>query len=564
MAELHETRVDGVRCFWVETGRPTLASLLLFRYGLADEPIVESGWQHLREHLALNGRGGGAVSVNGQVTVLETGFQIHGPPTDVAGVLGDLATWLSAPQLGGLDHEANVLRAEASMRGVPAAATALSMRYGAQGPGLAGYREPGLGRATASALTSRAARVFSRENAVLVLDGPPPVDLRLPLPPGELLPCREAMPCEDILPAAYVSEAGLTVSGVVNRSSGMFVAHDLLREAMSEQFRTKDAAAYAPWVTYERVDHEHAVVVAGSDIHPDAVSSAASKTLLLVDRLRQNLADPGAFSRLREAQIQAVRDPYAAVGVAARAAHEALYGRPPVQLEEMVEEIASLDLVRIREQWEAFHATMLLGVPPGSTWKGQLPVLEFPRASPTRSGKRHRSVNWPADRSRLTINDTAVEISVKDEARRVPFEQVAAVFTFDDGLRHVVRHDGYSLTVDPRAWQAGTSAVARLDAALPEHLHLPHPTPQGVSAPQRLSVARRWVGPALELIRQPFRFLDRYLLAAVGLLLGALIYALGMLATGQGGGALVLIPAIWGVRILFAASRRHVRSRRGA
>jgi hypothetical protein len=563
MAELHETLVDGVRCFWVETGRPTLASLLLFRYGLADESIVESGWQHLLEHLALHGRGGGAISVNGQVSVLETAFQVHGPPAEVAGLLGDLTSWLAAPELGALDHEAKVLRAEASMRGVPAAASALSMRYGAQGPGLIGYREPGLGRATASGLTARAARVFTRENAVLVLDGPPPVDLRLSLPPGELLPCREAVPCDDNLPAAYLSEAGLTVSGIVSRSSGMFVAHDLLREAMSEQFRMKDAAAYAPWVTYERVDNDQAVIVAGSDIHPDALSSAAKKTLVLVDRLRRDLADPGAFSRLQDARIQALRDPYARVGVAARAAHEVLYGRPPVQMEQMVEEIASLDLVRIREQWEAFHATMLLGVPPGSAWEGQLPVLEFPRTSPSRRGKRHRSVNWPADRSRLVIDDTAVEISVKDEARRVPLEQVAALFTYDDGLRHVVRRDGYSLMIDPRVWRGGSSAVARLDAAVPEDLHLPHPMPQGGTVPQRLSVGRRWITPAFDLVRRPFRFLDVYMLGAIGLLLGGLLVGLGMLATGQGGWPLVLVPAIWGFRILVAASRRHLRSRGG-
>ncbi|MBO0845303.1 MAG: hypothetical protein J2P22_07820 [Nocardioides sp.] len=43
MADVHQTRVDGVRCFWVDSGRPTLSALLLFRFGIADEPIVEAG-----------------------------------------------------------------------------------------------------------------------------------------------------------------------------------------------------------------------------------------------------------------------------------------------------------------------------------------------------------------------------------------------------------------------------------------------------------------------------------------------------------------------------------------
>jgi len=411
---------------------------------------------------------------------------------------------------------------------------------------LVGYREPGLGRATPRDLTARAARVFARQNAVLVLDGPPPDDLRLSLPSGALLRCQEAVPCEDTLPAAYLSEGGLTVSGVVDRSSDMFMAHDLIREAMSEQFRMLDGSAYAPWVTYERVDHDHAVVIAGSDIHPDALSSSADKTLFLVDRLRRNLADPVAFERLRAARVQAVRDPYAAVGVAARAAHEALNGRPPLQLADMVAEVESIDLVRIRDQWEAFYRTMLLGVPRGATWAGKLPVLEFPRSPASRQGKRHRSVNWPADPARLTVSDAAVEISVKDEARRVTFDQLAAMFTFDDGTRHLIRHDGYSLSVDPQAWRPGSSAIARIDAAVPERLRLPHRTSGDGAGPKRLGVMRRWVTPALQWAREPFGFLDPYLLAAAGLALGALVLFIGTLATGQGGGFLALVGAFWG------------------
>jgi len=135
MTELFETYVDGVRCFWVNSGRPTLAAMLMFRYGGADEPLPESGWQHLLEHLALHGRGGGTLAVNGSVTPLLTTFEAHGPVDQVVDHLSSLSRWLAAPDVGDLDRERNVLAAESATRG-SAVLRALSWRYVARGPGV--------------------------------------------------------------------------------------------------------------------------------------------------------------------------------------------------------------------------------------------------------------------------------------------------------------------------------------------------------------------------------------------------------------------------------------------
>ena len=71
---MQQTTIDGVACFWVDTGRPTLTARLLFRAGSADEPLHESGWLHLLEHAVLHGRGGGTLHVNGFVSPLITAF----------------------------------------------------------------------------------------------------------------------------------------------------------------------------------------------------------------------------------------------------------------------------------------------------------------------------------------------------------------------------------------------------------------------------------------------------------------------------------------------------------
>ena len=83
MVIVRESEVDGVPCFWVETGRPTLAARLMFRQGMADEPLHESGWLHLLEHMVLHGAGSGPLQINGSVSPLITGFDAHGPAASV-------------------------------------------------------------------------------------------------------------------------------------------------------------------------------------------------------------------------------------------------------------------------------------------------------------------------------------------------------------------------------------------------------------------------------------------------------------------------------------------------
>src|SRR4051794_23017115 len=119
MVTVRESEVDGVPCFWVETGRPTLAANLLFRQGSADEPLHESGWLHLLEHMALHGAGRGSLQVNGSVSTLVTSFDAHGPPGAVAAHLTKLASWLRDPRVQGVERERGVLRAESGLRGGP-------------------------------------------------------------------------------------------------------------------------------------------------------------------------------------------------------------------------------------------------------------------------------------------------------------------------------------------------------------------------------------------------------------------------------------------------------------
>ncbi len=473
VTELHDTEIDGVRCFWVDTGRPTLAAQLVFRQGVADEPLPESGWLHLLEHLALHGRGGGALQVNGSVSLLLTSFDAHGPPAEVADHLREVTAWLVDPRFVELERERGVLRAEAETRGGPVTG-ALGWRYGAQGPGVCAYPEPGLARATADPLRERASRVFTAGNAVLLLDGPPPDNLRLELPDRRLQAPPQAIPCEESLPAAYVDGPGVVVSGVVSRSHEATFVPDLLQRQLRRRLRDEAGGAYAPWAVYEPVDDDRAVVVAGSDLLPELHKTIATVVTELAKDLARRGPEAAALQELVVQRTQALHDPYAAFGVALRAGHAVLNGREPQTFDEIREELTATDVERVRGHLAEFSASMLVGLPPEAD-NLFLRKLELIPESPQARRRTFRNVNWPADRGELVVAPDRIELRAGGDARGAAVDDVIALFAFADGGRHVLRSDGYGINVDPRVWRRGEDAVAEIDRIVPADRHLPVP-----------------------------------------------------------------------------------------
>lgn len=535
MTTLHQTQVDGVRCFWVETGRPTLSALLVFGSGIAHEPLHRSGFTHLVEHLALHGRGGGALSVNGQVSLLQTRFDAHGPADLVAEHLTEVTSWLAAPRYDELPREREVLLAEQAVRGDQGpAARALSWRYGARGPGVAAYAEAALGRATPELLDARIAQVFGRGNAVLVLDGPPPPGLALHLPDGPAVPPSSVVPLTQHLPAAYVEEAGLVLSGQVARVPSAPLAQALLQETLRERLRDQDGAAYAPWATYEPVDDEHAVLLGGSDVAAAALPTLADTALALVDGLRQPPA-ADRLERVRVATVQAMRDPYAALGLALSAAGRSLRGLEPQTLDEVVAEVGSVTAEDVAATFDAFAGTLLLGVPGATTWSDQLPMPEPPLTSPPGGGRTYRSVNWPADPVRLAVGERGLALVDGDRARQVRYADVEGVVAHANGVRTLIDADGYVVTVNPYAWRRGSHAVAQLDRAVAPERLLPAPAREGAERDVRLGVWARGRGGVVRVLRSSF----------ADVVVGAVLVTAFVLTVALGsGGALTMVPVL--------------------
>lgn len=488
MLTVHETEIDGVLCFWVETGRPTLSARMIFRQGTADEPLHESGWLRLLEHLCTHDRSSRAIRLDGSVSTLLTSFDLEGSRDAVVGELARLSHWLGEPDFSQLAREVGALRARAeSANG--SFPRALTQRYGAVGPGVAGFAEAGTLRAGPEALAERSRRVFNRANAILVLDGPPPASLTLPLPAGEFLAATPA-PIVSSPPAAYVENAGLVMTGTVRPTLAATFLPELLDRATFEELRRRAGGGYAPWSAHERMDERHAVVACGSELVPELLPHIAEAGLELARRLAHQGVPDGWLSELVDARLQELKGPGGAYDVALQAARAALHGDLPKSHEELVEALHAVDTSRVQTAAEEFASSLLLGVPESATFDVDLPMPSFPEVRPADAGRRHRHVNWPAETATFSADLHSIQCAEGDLARLVPVDQVVALFAWRDGTRHVVGRDGWSLRMEPRQWHQGSRLTVHLDRTIPEHLRLT--MPDRVDTFRRMTWAGRW------------------------------------------------------------------------
>jgi hypothetical protein len=491
MTRMVVSEVDGVPAFWVDAGRSTLSAALVFRHGMVDETFATSGWTHLLEHLALHGRGRGTLTVNGEVSLLTTRLDLHGPPDRVAEALTDIARWLSEPHLGHLAHEQSVLAAESELRGSSEAASALLWRYGAQGPGLAAYQEPGLMRATEASLRGLCARSFVRGNAALFLDGPPPAGLALDLPDGGRNPVPVARECGDSRPAAYEIRSGIVLSGVVARSAAATVLPAVLRELLVRELRERVGGAYAPWAHYEAVDAEVALVVAGSDARPAILGSLADRTLSQLTQVSIGTFDHSLVTDIVEQVLQGWEDPYRHPILAYRAALAHLQGGPVQDLGDVLSELRAVTVDEVVEHARSVKSSLLVGIDGAAAWRQDIPVLQMPSSEAQLEGRAYRSRNFPAYRGKLVVGRGGVQVGSDRAFRTVASEDLAGLLVYPDGAREVVSRDGWRIAVEPTLWAKGPEAASALDTLVPTDLHIPMPPREADAVPAPLSLNRR-------------------------------------------------------------------------
>jgi hypothetical protein len=472
LSTVRETEVDGVLCFYVDMGRAASAAHLLFRQGTADEPLHETGWLHLLEHLALLDRETLTRPIEGRLSLLLTHFAAFGEPEAITQRLGALAGWLSEPDLRLLARERGVLqsRAQGPRDGL---VSSLTWRYGARGPGVASYAEVGSVRATEQLLTERSRQVFTASNAVLVLDGPPPADLKLPLPAGEYLPAPVATPLPRPLPSAYRDEAGLTLSGAVARTHEAGFLPDILERCLHDGLRHHTGGAYGLWSGMTEVDNGQAVVAAGAEVVPEMLPSLARASLEVTQRLSDEGVPREWVQEAVDARLRVLESPAAMVETALEAAYAVLRDQVPVSYDELREQLHDTNPARVDQAARELHASLLVGLPEAAPLGRTLPAVTFPDARPSGAGQKHSHVNWPADLTTFSADELVAERVTGTMCRAMRIKDIVALLAWRDGARHLIGEDGSVLEMEPREWMRGKDLTKALDAAVPTELQVP-------------------------------------------------------------------------------------------
>lgn len=517
MREVQWTEVDGVPTVWADVGGPLRVSLG-FRCGIANETMPRRGITHLVEHLALFGMHDRPYRLNGAVDLTRTSFYATGDDDEMTEFLASVCTALGALPSDRVEVERNILRAEADGRGTTYRDTLLYWRYGAQAHGLAPVEELGLRWLDATAVQWWAGQRFTRQNAVLVLSGPPPAGLWLPLADGDAHPAVEPEVVEPIVPGwATANGCGVAMSAVVPSSPAAGLACRFVDEELGRVLRFERGITYTVGGAYERI-------TAGSSHAVFSVESEQSRHAELTEAFVEVLERVAAEGPSQEyldrslAQVErALRDEEEefVVGHMDRQAAQYLLGGPRRSVADVLAETHRVTRDDVATALRAIEESALYLLPP----HGELPESRY-RMMTTGSfsavhGDWYRST---VDDEQLVVGAEGISRVDGDRIATVRWAEAVGGMWWNDGSRSVLGKDGFRVLVVPADWQNGADAVRRIDASMPPGLMVA----MGDGGPK----PKPWRGPPPKAPRKPGAAAWAGVLAAF--VLGLLFVAVGV------------------------------------
>lgn len=441
---LNRTEIDGVPVFWVD-GPPPLSAELVFRVGVRDESLVTSGITHLAEHAVMRAVPAPRHDHNATVELSFTSFEATGRPDQVVSFLRNVCGSISSPDLGSLDVEKRVLAAEASSVVEPAVAEHLLRRYGLSSLGLAGVDQPALNAIDETAVRKVIGQFFTCGNAALALTGPPPSELSLPLPPGELQHPLAAHPVASLSTPFWFELGGppLALSFEVDsgsesaRNSASAVAQIACQRAHAE-LRQKRGMIY---------DIDYRVLEAGTGrgivcITVDPRREDAEPVYRELRHILQKLASEGPedseLRQLVEDISDYAADPRTAPIAAGDAARRYLLGEKLIGPEQMVSETAAVTRQTAQQALALMESTLIVGMPAGtSSPDPSLRTLGSENHEPVSGRSFKRSVRGAfqgvPSKVRLVIGDDGVSL-VDRFATTILWDDVRGLEYTPDGI----------------------------------------------------------------------------------------------------------------------------------
>nr|WSX50232.1 insulinase family protein [Streptomyces sp. NBC_00974] len=483
-----ETTVDGVRTLLAHRPGPLTAGLL-FRVGRADETLATSGITHLVEHLALHRHGRpGDPHHNGATAAAYTRFQVTGTPAEVVEYLDGVCAALRDLPVERLETEKEILRTEAAGRSPGPARLSTMWRYGSRSYGLAGYAEVGLARLTGQQVRDWARTRFTAGNAVLWITGDTvPDGLGLGLPRGPWQPLPEPASALPDLPAFFRGEDGSVVlTSVLPRSTGASLFAEVLGKELFRELRHESGYSYTATAEYDPRDAGSATLVAHADALPEKQEAMVGAFVDVLAKLRAGRIDPAALESVRACALARLDAPGLAADRLPEHAVDLLMGhRSPTVAEERAE-IEAVTAESLHEIAHTVWAGALLRLP-GRSADRAAELAPGLAAAPTGSaqtvtGRRHPALAAPG--TVLIVGDDGVSLVSERQRITVHYAACSLVQAYPDGARHLVGHDGFTLTVEPALYGIGPADLAPLDAAVPPSVVIAMPPREASRIPR--------------------------------------------------------------------------------
>ena len=486
---IEQTTINGVPTLVAPASGP-LRGGITFRVGRADESLPRSGITHLVEHLALHRFGLTDYHYNGATGSAATHFVSQGSPEHIRDYIDGVCTALADLPFERLAMEKEILRTESANRSRSAAEPLLLWRYGAQGYGLLAYPEWGLDAHTADDLRDWVSRYFTRDNAVLWFTGPPPPDLRVPLPSGERMPLPPTTSALPRTPAYFPGPPqAVALHTVITRSVAAQVFAGVLERELFRALRQEGGYSYAANAAYEPHDSRLATIVGLVDTHPEKQDAALGGFVDVLAKLRAGRVEQGDIDAMLAKAREALREPDADANRLPVTAFDVLVGGPNQTAEEVLRQLDEVTVSDVHRVAKESAENALLMVPQGlrGDWAGF-------DAAPTSSATAIRGRRYPMRNGAncsLLVGPEGVSTTAPGSIATVRFDECVAVLAWPDGGLVLVGNDGITCSVEPTLYPIGATVRRRIEQAVPPHLvvHLRPRAPDTVPQPPALDRA---------------------------------------------------------------------------
>lgn len=480
----HQTDIDGVAVFWADAPAP-LSATLIFRVGWRDETFLTRGITHLVEHLTMHTLGRRRHPHNASVNHTFTTFDASGRPEQVVSFLRDVCAALDQLPVARLATEIKVLQAEGGPGG--ALGEQLTTRFGFRGLGLSGTITPALDQISDETVLAHAATYFNRSNAALVLTGPPPPGLTLPLPNGVVASVPVDRRRQIPLPMWFTSvEPPTSVSFLVSgrdpvRSEVTLATCRIAMERAMDHVRHSQGWAYD--VSFELTMTETDTIVSFAADPPEEHAADVQRALveILRDLRDEGPTDAELAGDLEDLEEHSI-DPRSVEGDLVDAGADHLLGQVPQQWEDRMFTRKQVTRDDCRAVLEVLDSSLIVGMPIGTEpADGALEREPEDRLPPITGATFPRSVlrgrrDGVPKNAQLVVGEDGVSLVDSDHIRTIRWSDLVGVDRDgDEAAMTLVSADSTVIPFNARWFKQGNRALKLLEQRVPTGLRFTSP-----------------------------------------------------------------------------------------